>query len=293
MNLDLERMLEKCTQGQWSVDDFDWGGRPIALSPERERDVCAYYVNMSYIERLAGALFLSLARRLDDPTLTAIFESFHADELRHSQAAARLADYFDVHHYQLYTPNVAMLRFMHAFVRMAESLHPAYATSLILGGELILDMALLRGLNGYVADPLSRAVVDRINQDESRHLAMDVFMTEYLARPDHGLAAGATNPWMQGAYWGVLTWAPEFFTEVFFRPMQMLDPSQEHMREAMRRLRRLYDRPAVAGNPAVQQFQSFVAFFESTLGSWIGGTFVEAIRRAFAVDLSFASAGAR
>src|SRR5262245_51873864 len=67
MSVNLDKMLERCRREQWSVDDFDWTGTPIALSPDREREICAYYVNMSYIERLAGALFLALAKRVDDP----------------------------------------------------------------------------------------------------------------------------------------------------------------------------------------------------------------------------------
>lgn len=291
MAMDLARMLERCTQGQWCVDDFDWTGTPVPLSPEQERQVCAYYVDMSYIERLAGALFLSLSRRVSDPMLAAIYRSFHADEVRHSQAAARLADYFDVHHYEVYTPNLPMLRFIPSFVRLVESLHPAFANSLILGGELILDMALLRSLNGYVDDPLSRAVVERINQDESRHLAVDMYLSEVLAGAGHGIIGGASNPWLEPDWWGVLTWAPGFFGEVFFRPMQVLDPSQLQMQEVMRRFRRFYDRHSLDGNPAVEQWRGFVDFFESTIGATIGTAVVDGIRRLWAIDLSFVYVG--
>jgi hypothetical protein len=286
MAVDLDKMLESCERGQWSVDDFDWTQTPIPLSREREEQICAHYVNMSYIERMAGALFLSLAARVDDPRLAAIFRSFHADELRHSHAAARLADYFDRHHYRVYAPNIPMLRFMPYFVSGIESLNPAFATSLILGGELILDMALLRGLNAYVADPLSQAVVEKINQDESRHLAMDVYMTEYFARL--GCAAGDAQAfWLGRDFWGVLTWAPGFFGEVFFRPMQILDPTGEQMRAVIKRLRRFYDRPAVAGNPAVREFKSLVGFFESAVGAWIGAGIETVIRALSGVDLGF------
>lgn len=288
MAVDLERMLEKCERGQWRVDDFDWSARPIALTPEQERQVCAYFVNMSYIERIAGALFLSLANRLADPLLAAILRTFHTDELRHSHAAARLADHFDVRHYQIYTPNIPMLRFIPYFVGAIDSLNPAFATSFILGGELILDVALLRSLNAYVDDPLSRAVIERINQDESRHLAMDMHMTEYFA--DHGNGAHDANPWLGRDWWGVLSWGPGFFSEVFFRPMQILDPSQAQMQEAMRRFRRFYDRAAVAGNPAVEQFRALVGLLETSLGAAIGGALESVVRRAFGVDFAFVHA---
>lgn len=288
MSVNLDKMLERCQREQWAVTDFDWTAAPISLTPEREREICAYYVNMSYIERLAGALFLALAKRVDDPTLAAIFETFHADELRHSHAAARLADYFDVHHYRVYTPNLPMLRFIPAFMNLIESLGPAYATNLILGGELILDIALLRGLNAYVDDPLSRAVVEKINQDESRHIAMDMHMTEYFAARAGG---DAPSPWLDRNWWGVLTWGPGFFAEVFFRPMQRLDPSQAQMRDVMRRIRRFYDRASVAANPAVQEFHGMVAFLETWAGSLLGTTVTELSRRLFDVDFAFVRAG--
>jgi hypothetical protein len=287
MGVNLAKMLERCEREQWSLDDFDWSAMPIALAPEREREICAYYVNMSYIERLAAALFLSLATRIDDPALQAIFRTFHADELRHSRAAARLADYFDRHHYQVYTPNIAMLRFIPAFVRLIERVHPAYATSFILTGELILDTALLRGLNDYVDDPLSRAVVEKINQDESRHLALDMHMTEHFAGTGLG---GVANPWLDASWWSVVTWGPGFFSEVFFRPMQRLDPSQAHMRDVMRRLRRFYDHPSVAGNPAVREFLAWAAFLESWAGALVGTTVEELSRRLFGVDFAFVRA---
>ena len=290
MGVDLQKMLERCERGQWSVEDFDWTVRPIALEPEQERQLCAYYVNMSYIERLAGALFRSLAQRLDDPALRAIFTSFATDELRHSHAAARLADYFDVHHFHIYTPNLAMLRFMPYFVGMIDGMSPAFATSFILGGELILDIALLRSLNTWVDDPLSRAVVERINQDESRHIAMDMHMTEHFARTTAAALPG-TSPWVDRDFWGVLIWGPGFFSDVFFRPMQTLDPSQAHMREVMHRFRRFYDRAAVDGNPAVEQFRSIAGVFETPAGALVGQALQAGIRWLTGIDFAFVRAG--
>jgi hypothetical protein len=291
MSVDLDKMLERCERGQWSVDDFDWTVRPIALDAAQERQLCAYYVNMSYIERLAGALFRSLAERLEEPTLRAIFATFAADELRHSHAAARLADYFDVHHFQVYTPNLAMLRFIPYFVGMIDGMSPAFATSFILGGELILDIALLRSLNAWVDDPLSRAVVERINQDESRHIAMDMHMTEHFARATTSSWLPTSNPWGDRDFWGVLAWGPGFFSDVFFRPMQVLDPSQEQMREVMRRFRRFYDRGSVNGNPAVEQFRTIASVFETPVGGWIGSALEAGIRWTSGIDFGFVRAG--
>jgi hypothetical protein len=117
---------------------------------------------------------------------------------------------------------------------------------------------------------------------------MDMHMTEYFAaRPD----GNAASPWLDRNWWGVLTWGPGFFTEVFFRPMQRLDPSQTQMRDVMRRIRRFYDRASVAANPAVQEFHGTVAFLESWAGTLLGATVAELSRRLFGVDFAFVRAG--
>ena len=100
MSVDPIKMLERCKQGQWNVDDFDWSGKTqLTLSKKEEMNLCQLYMDMSYIERIAGDLFLTLSKRLDDPVLKEIYQWCYTDEVRHSQAAAKLMDYFDVHQY--------------------------------------------------------------------------------------------------------------------------------------------------------------------------------------------------
>lgn len=292
MAMDLDKMVEKCERGQWDVNSFDWNQKPIPLSKEKEMQVCQYYTDMSYIERLAGALFLSLHERMEDPRLKKIFWFCYLDEVRHSRAAALLADYFNVHNYRFYTPNQWMLRFIPSFVRSVKTMNPAFATSFILGGELILDIALLRGLNEYVDDPLSREVVERINQDESRHIAMDFFMTEYFSRNKAKRAEGQEkkNAMLRPEFWGVLSWGPPFFNDVFFRPMQAVDPTNHQMKEVMKRLRRFNDREEVQNNPTVKNFRDTVAFFESPVGSFIGGILEKTLLLTTGIDFSFVRA---
>ncbi len=291
MAMDLDKMVEKCERGQWDVNSFDWTQKPIPLAKEKELQVCQYYTDMSYIERLAGALFLSLSKRVDDPRLKRIFELCYQDEVRHSIAAAKLADYFNVNNFRFYTPNQWMLRFIPSFVKSVKTLNPAFATSFILGGELILDIALLRGLNEYVDDPLSRAVVERINQDESRHIAMDFFMTEYFSKNKVTRDSGdKKNAMLKPEMWGVMMWGPGFFNDVFFRPMQIVDPDNHQMKEVMKRLRRFNDRPEVANNPTVKNFKETVAFFETPVGSAVGGVMEKAFKLATGIDFSFVRA---
>lgn len=288
MQMDLEQMLDRCYQGQWDVNDFDWSRKPRPMSKEKETRVCRYYANMAYIERLAGALFLSLSRRVDDPTVKAIYETFYIDELRHSHAASKLMDYFDLHHYEVYTPNQAMLKFIPYFVNSVDTLDPTFANAYILGGELILDIALLRSLNDYVDDELANEVVDKINQDESRHIAMDFFMTEYAPRHKMKRAQKSGDWWKDLA--GVLAYGPPFFNEVFFRPMAMMDPTGERMKEVIKRQRRFYNRPEVRDNPMVRYFNNVAEFLEGSIGSKVGIVLEKGIRAISGIDFGWVHA---
>lgn len=287
MILDTEKMLKNCQKGQWSVDDFDWTKTPeVVLSKEDEMRFCQYYMDMSFIERIAGDLFLSLSKRLDDPTLIAIYESFVIDEQRHSQAAARLMDYFDVHNYKVYTPNKAMLKFIPAFSSLIKTVNPAFANSMMMQGELVLDIALLRGINEAIDDPMSKAVVEKINQDESRHLAMDFFMTEYCSnhqlRTVEKAKLNLSHPALK-----LLLASPGFANEVFLRPMKRVDPSNKQMEMVVKRVRRVYAKPEVQDNPAVRQMNSVFDFLEGPIGSRVGPIAEKLLSRATNLDFSF------
>ena len=117
-------MLDKCVRDQWSVDDLDWNRPPPRLPREKEEAVVQYFTDMAGIERLAGALFGLQARKAEDPTLKAIFESFVVDEKRHSEVAKRLCAHYDVHHYQSYELNPHLLRFRAPFVEAVHHLPP-------------------------------------------------------------------------------------------------------------------------------------------------------------------------
>jgi len=293
MSLDPIKMLERCKAGQWDVNDFDWNKTPeVTLSKEDELRVVQLYLNMSYIELLAGNLFQALRDRMEDPVLKEIYNWCYIDEVRHSEAAARLAKYFDQHQYKVYTPNIAMLKFIPHFSGAVRTLNPAIANSLILTGELILDIALLRGLNNYVDDPQSRAVVERINSDESRHLAMDFFMAEYCSENDMSIHTGKHkrgifNPNLRG----MAIFGPSFFNEVFFRPMEVLDPNNVQMESVARRLRRFNLKDEVQKNPTIKPFNAMADFFESNLGSGLGWLLRKSAKRIAGVDFDFVLAG--
>jgi hypothetical protein len=254
--MDLERMLEKCRRDQWRVGDLDWSVSPRAMSKADEVTIVQLFTDMAGIERLAGALFVEQTRRVKDPVLREIFETFVVDEVRHSHAAQMLADHYDVHHHQIYRPNESLTRFFPHFADAVRYLSDDVANVYITMGELILDVALLRSINDYVKDELSDRVMQLINRDESRHIAVDYSMIEhYGTRAYHDeLKARPEKSWREEAkaWWAfanVLYRSKPFNRDVFFRPMEIVDPSGKRITEAFKRFQLLRAKPGVEELP--------------------------------------------
>lgn len=251
-----EHMLELCKKGQWKIDDLDWSGTPRPMSREVEIAVVQYFTDMSGIERFAGALFDEQRRRVDDPTMKKIFATFVADEERHAQVAEKLARYYDVHRYRTYALSPSLVAFRTHFLDVLRYLSAEIANGYITGGELVLDVALLRSIDDYVADDMSARVMKLVNRDESRHIAVDYHMTEYYASPAYQAWQRAQPAPSLGervraakAIAGVLGAARPFFDDVFFEPMRRADPSGRRLREAFKRIQLLGMKPDVAARP--------------------------------------------
>jgi hypothetical protein len=258
-----ERMLEMCQRGQWKIDvDLDWSVPPRPMSRDEEIAIVQYFTDMAGIELLAGALFEEQRKRVEDPTMKKIFATFVADEKRHSEVAARLARYYDVHHYREYEMSPALTAFTPHFVNAVKYLSAEVANVYITGGELILDVALLRSINDYVHDTMSQHAMDLVNRDESRHIAVDYHMAEYYAspayqewldkQPPQPLARRLKALW---AFANVLYYSRPFFEDVFFTPMRTVDPSGRRLREAFKRFQLLGTKPDVAERPFTKFMQ--------------------------------------
>jgi hypothetical protein len=249
-------MLARCREGQWQLDDVDWSRPARPMPREREREVVQYFIDMAQIERFAGALFAEQERRTSDPVLAAIFASFVIDEERHARAAERLALHFDVHGLRAYGPSPTLLRFRPKFLAALQYLSAEVANTYIVGGELLLDIALLRSIDDYVDDATCHDVMKLINRDESRHVAVDYHMVEYYASPAwqgelerlprRSPAQSARAAW---AFAGVLATAKPFIRDVFIEPMSRVDPQRRRMREAFKRMQLLGAKPGVAARP--------------------------------------------
>jgi len=249
-------MLELCRRDQWRASDLDWSRTPRALSRDDELAIVQLFTDMAAIERLAGAMFTEQRRRATDPRLQQIFASFVVDEARHAAVAERLARFYDVHHYRAYATSPALVSFTPHFVHAIRFLSDDVANAYITGGELILDVALLRSINDYVQDPMSQQAMDLINRDESRHIAVDYHMSEYYASPAY-TARLETAPALPvreraqaaWAFVNVLYFSAPFFRDVFFGPMDRIDPGGRRMREAFKRMQLLGFKPGLKDRP--------------------------------------------
>jgi hypothetical protein len=178
--------------------------------------------------------------------LREIFDSFVIDEERHARVAMRLARHYDVHRYQRYALSPHLVRFRKHFVKAVKHLAPDIANAYITTGELLLDVALLRSLDDYVDDEMSHQAMRLINRDESRHIAVDYHMSEYYASPayDAWLAERPKTTALEqaraaAALVGFMYHAQPFFRDVFFGPMELVDPTNRRLLEAFKRIQLL------------------------------------------------------
>lgn len=249
-------MLDRCNKEQWREDDIDWSRPPRALDPEDERLVVQLFTNMAGIERLAGALFAEQARRAKDPVLRAIFETFVIDEERHARVAERLARHYDVRRQARYRIDAHLDRFRTHFLRAIRDLDDDVANAYITGGELVLDIALLRSIDDHVRDDTCAAAMTLINRDESRHIAIDYHMVEHYASDGYEAELRARPPRTArervrgAASLAMMIWhARPFFQAMFFEPMDVVDPEGRRMREAFRHMQRIGNKPESVRRP--------------------------------------------
>ncbi|MDB4935140.1 MAG: hypothetical protein JWP87_2112 [Labilithrix sp.] len=288
--MDLQRMLRMCHDAQWRVGDLDWSQTPRAMSADDEAHVVQYFTDMAQIERLAGALFVEQQRRVADPTLKEIYASFVLDEMRHSHVAQMLADHYDVHRLHTYRPSPSLERFFPHFVDAIRHLADDVANAYITSGELILDIALLRSIDDFVADPLSAQAMELINRDESRHIAVDYHMVGYYASDAYKSARTKTKTSVREqavaarTFAAMTLWGRPFFRDVFFGPMDRIDPTGERLREAFKRMQLLGTRPGLEALPLVKFWSSMMMLYNQP---WMGRRGKEAIARVVGAEPRF------
>jgi hypothetical protein len=278
-------MLSKCRRDQWRVDDLDWTVTPRTMSKEDEIAIVQYFTDMAGIERLAAALFAEQRKHADDARLREIFETFIVDEERHARVADRLAAFYDVHSYRDYRMNDNLVRFRPHFVNAVKQVSAEVANAYITSGEILLDVALLRSIDDFVDDDMSHQAMDKINRDESRHIAVDFHMVErycdpaYIAReaakPPKPLRERLRQAWIFAA---MMYTAGPFLRDVFFAPMDLTDPSGKRMMEAFKRIQLMARKKEVAARPFTRFLRTLqLLFVHPLIGRVLGRVIVRIV----------------
>jgi hypothetical protein len=167
-----------------------------------------------------------------------------------------------------------LTRFRPHFLALVATTSPEIANAYVTSGELILDVALLRSLDDYVADDMSHRAMHLVNRDESRHIAIDFYMTELYCSDEH-LAEVARRPrpgpreLMRGARALVtmMWYAKPFLEQVFLAPMDRTDPSGRRLHEAFKRIQLVTRKPTVARTP----FSRFMIFTQALYNHPVAG----------------------
>jgi hypothetical protein len=265
MPLDLSRTLDRVQERQWALADIDWDAPGAELITDEQRPkLAAFMADVAWIEQVGARAFAALARRAQDPTLAELYRYFHAEEQRHANAEIALMRRWGMlEGDEPPEPHISIRLAMDWLDRFADSLPLPVLGSAIPMLEVALDGALLKFLTEEVPDPLCQVVFDKVNNDESRHLAVGYHVLEVLGRdPLHVHARTLARVLLSPAMLTSLPAAMPLFSNARDSVVGM-GLSEEKLYEAMARFEKLGDRqPMVRRNPsylALKEFGKMVA----------------------------------
>jgi hypothetical protein len=255
MALDLDDVLVKIKDRQWALADFDWDARGAErITDEQRPKLKAFMADLVWIEQVGGRAFAALATKAPTDTLREIYTYFHAEEQRHANAELALMKRWDMlAEGEIPEPNVNIRLVIDWLDKHADDTPMTTLGTIIPMLEVALDGALLKFLLEQVEDPLCTQVFARINNDESRHLAVDFHVLEMLgAGPMYRLLINGV---------GTLLTPRTLIGLLYYTPLlsRMRDNiiamglQEERLYDAIGRFGRTGDRsPTTGRNPAYQ-----------------------------------------
>jgi rubrerythrin len=175
MAIDMDVMLAKIKDRQWALADIDWSAPGDEMITDEQRpQLKAFMADLCWIENIGARGFAALAKKAPTPTIAEIYRYFHAEEQRHANAELALMKRWGMlDDGEMPEPNVNIRLAMDWLDRFADGMSLAVLGTVIPMLEVALDGALLKFLLEEVHDPVCHQVFEKINNDESRHLAVD------------------------------------------------------------------------------------------------------------------------
>src|ERR1700749_1775717 len=175
MGIDMETMLTKIKDRQWALPDIDWEAPGAeTIDDEFRPKLKAFMADLCWIENIGARGFSALAKKAPNRTLAEIYRYFHAEEQRHANAELALMKRWGMlDDGEMPEPNVNIRLAMQWLDTYADGMSLSILGTVIPMLEVALDGALLKFLLDEVDDPVCHQVFEKINNDESRHLAVD------------------------------------------------------------------------------------------------------------------------
>jgi hypothetical protein len=175
MAIDLDDMLVKIKDRQWALADIDWDAPGAdTISEEFKPKLKEFMSDLTWIENVGARGFAALASKAPTPTLAEIYRYFHAEEQRHANAELALMRRWGMLEAdEVPEPNVNVRLAIDWLDRYSDEVPLSVLGTVIPMLEVALDGALLKFLLEEVHDPVCHEVFEKINNDESRHIAVD------------------------------------------------------------------------------------------------------------------------
>ncbi len=175
MTIDMEAMLAKIKDRQWALADIDWEAPGAdTIRPEFRPKLKAFMAHLCWIENIGARGFAPPGQKNPDPTIAEIYRYFHAEEQRHANAELALMKRWGMlDEGELPKPNVNIRLAIEWLDTYSDGMPLSVLGTVIPMLEVALDGALLKFLLDSVEDPVCHQVFEKINNDESRHIAVD------------------------------------------------------------------------------------------------------------------------
>ncbi|TQR83444.1 ferritin-like domain-containing protein [Mycobacterium hodleri] len=175
MAIDMDAMLEKIKDRQWALADIDWDAPGAeTISDEFRPKLKAFMADLCWIENVGARGFAALAKKAPTPVLAEIYRYFHAEEQRHANAELALMKRWGMlEDGEMPEPNINIRLAIQWLDKYSDDMSLSILGTVIPMLEVALDGALLKFLLEEVHDPVCHQVFEKINNDESRHIAVD------------------------------------------------------------------------------------------------------------------------
>ena len=175
MAMDMDEMLAKIKDRQWALADIDWDAPGVeTIADDFRPKLKAFMADLCWIENVGARGFAAMAKKAPTPTIAEIYRYFHAEEQRHANAElALLKRWGMLEDGEIPEPSINIRLAIEWLDKYSDDTSLSVLGTVIPMLEVALDGALLKFLLEEVHDPVCHQVFEKINNDESRHIAVD------------------------------------------------------------------------------------------------------------------------